>query len=76
MAAKIACQVAGLGHGFLPRACVQAELKRGTLIELPSEESRPDEPFWLAWRTAQTGEALKWWRTRLQRPLVPDILPR
>jgi len=76
MAAKIACQVAGLGHGFLPRACVQTELKRGTLIELPSEESRPDEPFWLAWRTAQTGEALKWWRTRLQRPLVPDILPR
>ena len=76
MAAKIACQVAGLGHGFLPRACVQAELKRGTLIELPSEESRPDEPFWLAWKTAQTGEALKWWRARLQRPLVPDILPR
>jgi DNA-binding transcriptional LysR family regulator len=76
MAAKIACQVAGLGHGFLPRACVQTELKRGTLIELPSEESRPDEPFWLAWRTAPTGEALKWWRTRLQRPLVPDILPR
>jgi DNA-binding transcriptional LysR family regulator len=76
MAAKIACQVAGLGHGFVPRACVQAELKRGTLIELPSEESRPDEPFWLAWRTAQTGEALKWWHTRLQRPLVPDILPR
>lgn len=76
MAAKIACQVAGLGHGFLPRACVQTELKRGTLIELPSEEPRPDEPFWLAWRTAQTGEALKWWRTRLQRPLVPDILPR
>jgi len=76
MAAKIACQVAGLGHGFLPRACVQTELKRGTLIELPSEESRPDEPFWLAWRTAQAGEALKWWRTRLQRPLVPDILPR
>jgi len=76
MAAKIACQIAGLGHGFLPRACVHAELKRGTLIELPSEESRPDEPFWLAWRTAQTGEALKWWRARLHRPLVPDILPR
>jgi DNA-binding transcriptional LysR family regulator len=76
MAAKIACQVAGLGHGFLPRACVEAELKRGTLVELASEESRPDEAFWLAWKPAQEGEALKWWRTRLQRRLVPDILPR
>ena len=32
MAAKIACQVAGLGHGFLPYACIVTELKRGTLM--------------------------------------------
>lgn len=38
MAAKVACQVAGLGHGFLPRACVRSQLERGTLVELPSEE--------------------------------------
>ena len=76
MSAKVACQVAGLGHGFLPRACAQAELERGTLVELPSEETRPAETFWLAWKPTQTGEALKWWRQRLQRPLVPDILPR
>ncbi len=76
MATKIACQVAGLGHGFVPRACVRAELARGTLVELASEESRPDETFWLAWKPARMGEALKWWRQRLERPLVPDILPR
>jgi DNA-binding transcriptional LysR family regulator len=76
MAAKIACQVAGLGHGFLPRACVCAELARGTLVELPAEESRPDETFWLAWKPDRMGEALKWWRSRLQRPLMPDILPQ
>src|SRR5439155_3302887 len=65
MEAKVACQVAGLGHGFLPRACIRTELKQGKLIELKSVESRPDETFWLAWRPSQKGEALKWWRTRL-----------
>lgn len=76
MAAKIAYQVAGLGHGFLPLACIEDELSRGTLVELPCEEARPDEPFWLAWKPAHQGEALKWWINRLARPLVPNILPR
>ena len=76
MAAKIAYQVAGIGHGFLPLACVQADLARGTLVALPCEESRPDETFWLAWKPGRMGEALKWWVARLERPLVPDILPK
>ncbi len=76
MAAKIAYQVAGIGHGFLPLACVQGELARGTLVMLPCEEPRPDETFWLAWKPGRMGEALKWWVTRLERPLVPHILPR
>lgn len=76
MAAKIAFQAEGLGHGFLPRACVRGALARGDLVELPLEESRPEESFWLAWKPAAMGEALKWWRARLQRPLLPDILPR
>jgi DNA-binding transcriptional LysR family regulator len=45
MAAKVACQVAGLGHGFLPRACIAGELARGTLVELPTEEPRAPEAF-------------------------------
>lgn len=76
MAAKIAYQVAGIGHGFLPLACVQADLARGTLVQLPCEEPRPDETFWLAWKPGRMGEALKWWVTRLERPLVPNILPK
>lgn len=74
MQAKIASQVAGLGHGFLPRACIRAELEQGTLMELPVEESRPPETFWLAWRTENMGEALKWWRERLDRPLQSGYL--
>jgi DNA-binding transcriptional LysR family regulator len=76
MAAKIAYQVAGIGHGFLPLVCVQADLARGTLVQLPCEEPRPDETFWLAWKPGRMGEALKWWVTRLERPLVPNILPK
>jgi len=76
MAAKIACQVEGLGHGHLPRACIGGELARGTLVELPTEESRPSESFWLAWKTGAEGRALRWWRERLNRSLVPALLPR
>lgn len=76
MEAKIACQVNGLGHGFLPRACIVGELKRGTLTELKTEEPRPPEAFWLAWKTGNGGQARKWWLERLNRPLVPALLPR
>ena len=76
MAAKIACQTAGLGHGFLPRACIQGELARGTLVELPTEEPRSPEAFWLAWKTGADGQALRWWVEQLSRPLVPALLPR
>ncbi|BEP51890.1 MULTISPECIES: LysR family transcriptional regulator [Variovorax] len=76
MAAKIACQAAGLGHGFLPRACIEGDLKRGTLVELQTEEPRAPEAFWLAWKTGAKGKALQWWVKQLNRQLVPALLPR
>lgn len=75
MQAKIACQAAGLGHGFVPRVCVRHELETGILVELVVQEPRADETFWLAWKPEHMGEALKWWRQRLARPLLPGILP-
>ncbi|MDA8522693.1 LysR family transcriptional regulator [Acidovorax sp. NCPPB 4044] len=75
MAAKIACQVDGLGHGFVPRASVHGELARGLLVECAVEEPRPEETFWLAWKPEGRGRALQWWRERLARPLLPGILP-
>ena len=75
MQAKIQCQVAGLGLGFLPRACVRVELETGMLVELPVEEPRPPETFWLAWRSDARGRAQQWWRERLNRQLLPGILP-
>ena len=32
------------------------------------EEHKPEETFWLAWRTGEDGAALRWWRERLRRP--------
>ena len=65
------------GSGYeVPRACIEAELARGSLVALATEEERPPESFWLAWKTGAEGRALQWWRDRLQRPLVPALLPR
>lgn len=74
MREKIALQKAGLGHGSLPRIQVEKELQRGELLALQTELPRPEGPMWLAWRTDDQGEALKWWVERLNRPLFPGLL--
>jgi DNA-binding transcriptional LysR family regulator len=66
--AKIELQRAGLGYGFLPRCRIAAALKQRELVELAVAAPRPAEPLWLAWTAADEGEALKWWRARLQAP--------
>lgn len=71
---KIALQKAGLGHGSLPRAQIERELQRGELLVLQTELPRPAEAVWLAWRTDDLGEALKWWVGRLSRELFPYLL--
>jgi DNA-binding transcriptional LysR family regulator len=50
IAAKIAFQKAGLGHGFLPRICIRKELEEKSLVELSVEDSRPPESLRQAWR--------------------------
>jgi len=63
-------QCAGLGFGFLPEPYVQQAVRDGRLVIKQVEEPKPDETFWLAWRTGGEGAALRWWRERLQRPEV------
>jgi DNA-binding transcriptional LysR family regulator len=71
--AKIALQIAGLGYGFLPRCRIDSALKKRELVELAVAEVRAAEPLWLAWSAeGEQGEALKWWRARLQ---AADALP-
>lgn len=68
MLSKFRLQCAGLGFGFLPEPYVQAAVAQGRLVVREVEESKPDETFWLAWRTGEEGAALRWWRERLREP--------
>ncbi len=62
---KIALQKAGIGHGFLPAPLVQEAIIRGELVTLPVLEAHKEETLYLAWRTADEGLALQWWREAL-----------
>jgi DNA-binding transcriptional LysR family regulator len=70
MVTKFRLQCAGLGFGFLPEPYVRQAVREGRLVIRQVEEPKPDETFWLAWRTGEEGAALKWWRERMQRPEV------
>jgi DNA-binding transcriptional LysR family regulator len=70
MVSKFRLQCAGLGFGFLPDPYVRRAVEEGRLVIKQVEEPKPDETFWLAWRTGEEGAALRWWRERMQRPAV------
>jgi DNA-binding transcriptional LysR family regulator len=67
---KFDCQVAGLGFGFLPEPGARAAIDAGLLVEKQVEEPKPDEQFYLAWRTGEQGAALDWWIQRMRQPHV------
>jgi len=68
MQAKFDYQIGGLGFGFLPEQCARAAILAGLLVEKQVEEPKPEETFYLAWRTGETGAALEWWLNRMQAP--------
>ncbi len=68
MLSKFRMQCAGLGFGFLPEPYVQAAVAQGRLVVRQVEEPKPEETFWLAWRTGEEGAALCWWRERMRTP--------
>ncbi|UGQ44741.1 LysR substrate-binding domain-containing protein [Massilia endophytica] len=74
MAAKYQYQLAGLGFGFLPEQCARAAIAAGLLVEKEVEEPKPDETFYLAWRSGETGAGLDWWIKRMRRDDIFDCL--
>lgn len=62
---KIALQVAGVGHGFLPKKQAQAYLDAGTLVTREVVQGYREETLYLAWRTHDEGLALNWWKEAL-----------
>jgi DNA-binding transcriptional LysR family regulator len=73
MRAKFDFQMAGLGFGFLPEFYARKALDAGLLVEKKVKEPKPDESFYLAWRTGEEGAALKWW---IQRAKETDLFER
>lgn len=67
MRTKYEFQVAGIGFGFLPEPWARHGIAAGLLVEKEVDEARPAETFYLAWRSTEEGQALKWWRDRMQR---------
>lgn len=65
-------QIAGLGFGFLPDFYAQPAIEADLLIEKQVEEHKPDENFYLAWRTGEDGAALKWWIERVTNDRVAN----
>jgi DNA-binding transcriptional LysR family regulator len=70
MRSKLDFQLAGLGFGFLPKACAVAAIAAGRLVALEVEEPKPDETFHLAWRAEEGGEARAWWLRAMRAPKV------
>jgi DNA-binding transcriptional LysR family regulator len=68
MQAKYQYQLAGTGFGFLPEPCARPAIAAGLLVEKQVEEPKPDETFYLAWRTGEAGAALSWWMERMRQP--------
>jgi DNA-binding transcriptional LysR family regulator len=66
MRTKYEFQVQGLGFGFLPETWARPAIARGQLIEKQVVEPKPDETFYLAWRSTEDGAALTWWIDRIR----------
>lgn len=75
MQAKLEAQIQGLGVGYLPLTLARAALESGQLVRKQVEdESEKITRLSLAWRSRDTGKALKWWLARLEEPAVKQAL--
>jgi DNA-binding transcriptional LysR family regulator len=69
---KYQFQLAGIGFGFLPEFYARTAIEAGLLVEKQVEEPKPDETFYLAWRTGEQGAALAWWIDRVAKTKCLD----
>lgn len=74
MRAKYEFQLNGIGFGFLPEPLARDAIQKGLLVEKQMQERRPPELHYLAWRTGEAGEALKWWVEKMRVPGLMDRL--
>ena len=73
-AVKLACQIEGLGHGFLPKSWAAVAVAQGKLVEKSVASPKSAEPVYVATRVGQRGEALKWWLKRLDENGMAQVI--
>lgn len=76
MSHKVQLQCAGLGVGWLPESLAQPEIERGTLLVREVSEPRTEVMLHYGWHRRASGQALKWWLSRLELAQVRNRLLR
>jgi len=72
---KIAFQCAGFGVGYLPVHMTRTEVAAGKLLVKQVLETKAESQVFIAWRTADSGKALRWFLNRLDdRQLLESLL--
>ena len=72
--AKLEAILMGLGCGFLTTHVATPLVRKGLIALLDVETPRPPSQSSLAWRSGETGRALKWWIERLTSKAFIDTL--
>lgn len=67
MTMKIAAHCQGIGVGTVPKARVREALATGQLVELELDDPPPPTTTFLAWKSTNRGQAMKWMVSALQR---------
>jgi DNA-binding transcriptional LysR family regulator len=70
--AKLAAQIKGLAVGTIPECLAAEPLSRGELVQKEVLGMRDVTHFFLAWRSDETGKALRWWVDQLDQPDLID----
>lgn len=66
--AKVEAHAAGIGVGYLPAGIAEREAAAGRLVIRRVAEARPPVMSYIAWRSDQEGNALRWFIERLSDP--------
>ncbi|MFV1984522.1 MAG: LysR family transcriptional regulator [Thiohalomonadales bacterium] len=74
MDSKIEAQRQGLGVGYIPKNLIEHDLLSGALIVKEIENAPPIIQLYIAWRTQDSGNALKWFQEKLTPRIMLDYL--
>jgi molybdate transport repressor ModE-like protein len=66
--AKLDAILLGIGCGFIRARVAQPLVSQGKLAVLNTDTPSPPGQSTMAWRSGETGRALRWWIDRLMRP--------